>query len=205
MINKNILKIIFPLCKKDFYLDQILNLFDKYKFQNDLEKIHFLTQIYFESGGLTKFKENLNYSSSSRIFEIYHSHFKDQNEASNYVMNEQKLANKVYSNRCGNGDELSGDGFKFLGRGAIQLTFKNTYQLISNDLKIDFINNYKPLEDEYAIESQLWFFQKNNLLYYASQNDLASITKKINGSLFSLSQRKIVFDKINDIINKNKI
>ena len=205
MIDLKILNLIFPKCKNKNHLDNILILFDKFKFDSDLEKIHFLTQIYHETCGLVYFKENLKYSSPSRILEVFHAHFNNLNECLQYVNNEDKLANRVYANRGGNGDELSFDGSKFKGRGAIQITFKNTYQKIANEMKIDCVNNPKLLEDEYAIETAFWFWNLNNLSFFAKKDDLASITKRVNGSLISLNERQKIYDQIKNIILKGKI
>lgn len=149
----------------------------------------FLAQCAHESGNFSAVRENLNYSADGlrRVFPKY---FRDV-DADDYHRQPEKIANRVYANRMGNGDEDSGDGWRYKGRGLIQLTGKTNYTLCGEDLEVDLIAEPEYLETpEGAARSAAWFWWKNNLNAFADKNDIVGMTKRINGGTNGLEDRK---------------
>ena len=154
---------------------------------------HFFGQCAHESGGFKVFQENLNYSADglSKIFKKY---FPSVAAAQPYARKPEKIANKVYANRMGNGPESSGDGWKFRGRGPIQLTGKSNYTQFAQDIgRPDVLTNPDIVATELAFESALWFFRKNNLFAIADKGVtdavIGQITRRVNGGTHGLDDR----------------
>ena len=161
-----------------------------------------MSQIEHESN-LKPISENLNYSKDG-LLKIFSKYFNEKT-ATEYSRNPIKIANKVYSNRMGNGDENSGDGWKYRGRGFIQLTGKDNYKSLSEYTGIDFVNNPDLLlEEANALISAIWFWNKNNLNKYADLDDINSITKKINGGFNGIEHRKKLLNKYKQLLIKKK-
>lgn len=183
-----------------------MNLYEKYKtlfskfgLNTPLRISHFMAQIDHESG-LKPINENLNYS-AKRLLEIFGKYFNTET-AKQYANHPQSIANKVYANRMGNGNEESKDGFKYRGRGFIQLTGKDNYKSLSKDTKIDYLNNPDLLLTEAdAMNSALWFWNKNGLNELADKDDVLTITKRINGGTNGLSHRKQLLSKYKQELN----
>lgn len=155
---------------------------------------HFLAQIEHESG-LKPISENLNYS-KKRLLEVFEKYF-DEETADIYANNPAKIASRVYSNRMGNGDEVSGEGWKYRGRGFIQITGKYNYEELSRDTKIDFINNPELLlEEANAMISAIWYWNRHNLNELADIDDIEGITKAINGGYNGLSDRREIYNRL---------
>jgi len=154
---------------------------------------HFFGQCAHESGNFKVFSENLNYSADglSKIFKKY---FPSVAVATPYARKPEKIANKVYANRMGNGPESSGDGWKYRGRGPIQLTGKDNYTAFAADIgRPDVVTNPDLVVSELAFESALWFFRKNGLLAIADKGVtdavITQITKRVNGGTHGLDDR----------------
>lgn len=164
---------------------------EKFGITTPLRIAHFLSQIMHESGGLNTLQENLNYS-AERLLVVFPKYFNKTN-VSLYARNPQKIGNRVYANRMGNGSEGSGDGYRYRGRGCIQLTFRNNYQAYQNS---GFCNGDLMSHPEWlaqspgAYKSAMWFWWKNNCNQYADRDDIKGVTKKINGGYNGLSQRE---------------
>jgi putative chitinase len=172
------------------------SLFEKYQINTKLRIAHFMAQIDHESG-LLPISENLNYSSIGLI-NTFSRYFKGI-DISTYVRNPEKIANRVYANRMGNKNELSGDGWKYRGRGFIQLTGKSNYIALSKESKIDFVKNPDLLLTEpNALIAALWFCNLKKLNKFADKNDITSITKLINGGLNGFDHRKELLKKYMD-------
>lgn len=170
------------------------SLFNSYQITTPLRIAHFMAQIEHESG-LKPISENLNYSALglSKTFKKY---FTSIESANNYARNPILIANKVYANRMGNGNEQSGDGWNFRGRGFIQITGKDNYLVMSKDTRIDFLNNPDLLlQEPNALISALWFWSKNKLNNFSDKDDVTTITKKINGGLNGFEHRKELLTK----------
>lgn len=155
---------------------------------------HFFAQTAHESGNFKAFSENLNYGAKG-LRGIFGKYFPTDAMARSYERQPKKIANRVYANRMGNGDEASGDGWKFRGRGALQLTGKANYQAFANYVgRQDVMDNPDLVAGELCFESALWFFDKNKLWAICDQgvNDAAilALTKRINGGTHGLDDRK---------------
>lgn len=155
----------------------------------------FLAQTAHESGGFTAIKENLNYSADG-LQKIFHKYFPDATIASQYARQPEKIANRVYANRMGNGPEESGDGYRFCGRGLIQLTGRQNYTKLAADLGISVEETAQYLETPNgAVSSAGWFWDNNNLNQYCDKNDFITLTKRINGGTIGLADRQHHFDE----------
>lgn len=162
--------------------------FTRFEVNTPLRIAHFMAQLEHESN-LKPIVENLNYSKES-LLKVFPKYFKNGIE-DKYARKPEKIANRVYANRMGNKEEQSGDGWKYRGRGFIQLTGFNNYKALSKALNIDYINNPDLLLNEAdALMSALWFWYTNNLNHLADLDDIVSITKKINGGLIGIEDRK---------------
>ena len=154
---------------------------------------HFFAQTAHESGGFKVFSENLNYSAQG-LQGIFGKYFPGNLEES-YARKPEKIANRVYASRMGNGDETSGDGWKFRGRGALQLTGKSNYQLFSDYLKKpEIMTNPDLVATEFAFESAIFFFDKNKLWDICdkgvTKDTILALTKRINGGTHGLADRE---------------
>ncbi len=154
---------------------------------------HFFGQCAHESGNFKVFSENLNYSADG-LTKIFKKYFPSVAATNGYARKPEKIANKVYANRMGNGPESSGDGWKFRGRGPIQLTGKDNYTAFANDIgRPDVLTNPDVVATELAFESALWFFRKNGLLAVADKGVttavITQITKRVNGGTHGLDDR----------------
>lgn len=160
-----------------------------YAIDTNLRIAAFLSQIGHESASLTSLSENLNYSYQG-LMKTWPKRFPTGAIAKPYHRNPEKIANKVYSNRMQNGDELSGDGWRYRGRGLKQLTGKYNYIQISNDLGIDFVANPDELlHPLWASVSAAWFWSKNNCNFFADKGDIIGLTKRINGGTLGIDDR----------------
>ena len=155
---------------------------------------HFFAQTAHESGEFKSFSENLNYSADG-LTKIFHKYFPDAHLAESCARQPEKIANKVYSNRMGNGDEHSGDGYKYRGRGALQLTGKDNYHAFSVYAnRPDVMTNPDLISGELAFESAMWFFEKNHIWEICDKGvddaTITEVTKKVNGGTIGLDDRK---------------
>jgi len=154
---------------------------------------HFFAQTGHETGDFKVYNENLNYSAQG-LQGIFGKYFPGNLEES-YARQPEKIANRVYASRMGNGDEASGDGWKFRGRGAIQLTGKDNYTQFSKHInKPEILTNPDLVSTDYSFESALFFFDKNKLWSICDQgvNEAAilALTKRVNGGTHGLEDRK---------------
>jgi putative chitinase len=155
---------------------------------------HFFAQTAHESGNFKAFSENLNYGVSG-LLGIFKKYFPTEALAKQYERKPEMIANKVYASRMGNGDEASGDGYKFRGRGALQLTGKSNYQAFSDYLKKpEIMTNPDLVATEFSFESAIFFFDKNKLWDICdkgvSKETILSLTKRINGGTHGLADRE---------------
>jgi putative chitinase len=155
---------------------------------------HFFAQTAHESGNFKTFSENLNYSAKG-LRGTFGKYFPTGLSAQMYARQPQRIANRVYANRMGNGPESSGDGWKFRGRGALQLTGKNNYQAFADYVRRpDIMDNPDIVATELAFESALWFFDKNRLWSICDRgvNEAAivALTRRVNGGLHGIDDRR---------------
>lgn len=158
------------------------------RYMTDTEMAFFYGQLAHESGNFRYISENLNYSSKA-LLSVFGKYF-DSDGAEEYARNQEMIANRVYANRMGNGDEESGDGWKYRGGGLIQITGKNNYSKLAEDLGVDFDNITEYVRTpEGAIRSALWFWESNNLGKLINGYNIHQITRRINGGYHGLDDR----------------
>ena len=156
----------------------------------------FISNVAHESAGFKFVKENLNYSAAS-LMRVWSSRFPTVEIAQRYAMNPEKIANRAYSDRMGNGDEASGDGWRYIGRGLIQLTGKNNYVAYSMACDNEALQHPEIVEQpKYAAESAGWFWSVNRLNQLADAQDITGMCRRINGGLNGLDDRQMKYSQI---------
>ena len=160
---------------------------------------HFFGQTAHETGEFKLFSENLNYSKDG-LKRTFGKYFPGETLAESYAKQPEKIANRVYGSRMGNGDEASGDGWKYRGRGALQLTGKSNYTAFSSYLKKpEILTNPDLVASEYSFESAMFFFDNNKLWNICdlgvNESSITSLTKRINGGTLGLDHRKALTTK----------
>jgi putative chitinase len=179
------------------YLDQWLHalneILPEYGIDTPLRLSHFLAQCAHESGNFRFLKENLNYRAQT-LRTLFPKYFPTDALAQDYANRPNKqeaIANRIYASRMGNGPEESGDGFRYCGRGLIQLTGRDNYTWFAASLEIpveeaaDYLQTF-----EGAVQSACWFWENNNLNALADRDDVVAVTKKINGGTIGLEDRR---------------
>ena len=155
----------------------------------------FIAQAAHESGNFTALHENLNYRAET-LLKVFPKYFPTDALAQQYAHHPEMIANRVYANRMGNGDEASGDGFRYCGRGLIQLTGKSNYQAFADSLQIAVEDVPAYLQTfEGAVQSACWFWESNNLNQYADSGDILAMTKRINGGTIGLADRQAHYNQ----------
>jgi putative chitinase len=176
----------------DSVIAQIPSIETKFEINTPLRLAHFLAQCGHESGGFKVVKENLNYGAKG-LRSIFSKYFPTDALALAYERKPEKIANKVYANRMLNGDEASGDGYKFCGRGYIQLTGKENYTNFGKAIGIDLTATPDLVATQYPLLSAAWFFHKNGLHKLAdagaTEAAVTSVTKRVNGGVIGLADR----------------
>ena len=176
----------------DSVISQIPDTAARFELNTPLRLAHFLAQCGHESGGFKATQENLNYSASG-LRGIFSKYFKEAGLAEQYQRNPQKIASRVYGGRMGNGPESTGEGFKFRGRGYIQLTGKDNYTAFGKAINEDMTANPDKVATHYALLSAAWFFTKNGLHKMADGGAtdavVTQITKRVNGGTIGLPDR----------------
>jgi len=164
----------------------------KFELNTPLRLAHFLAQAGHESGGFKALNENLNYGAKG-LRGIFGKYFPTDAKALEYERKPEKIANLVYGGRMGNGPEASGEGYKFRGRGFIQLTGKDNYTAFSKAINEDCVANPDLVATKYPLASAAWFFHKNGLHKMAdggaTEAVVTSITKRVNGGTIGLADR----------------
>ena len=195
LITKEQLKAILPQAKDDDikkYLAPLNAELPKWDINTPTRIAHFIAQIGHESARLKYCSENLNYGYDGLIntFSVFR---KNKAKAKAYTRKPEKIANFAYANRIGNGSEASGDGWKYRGRGLIQITGRSNYERCGRGLGLDLIAKPELLiEPQYAVASACWFWKENELNKYADEDKVETITKKINGGTNGLSDRESI-------------
>jgi putative chitinase len=190
-----------PLSRAEFWVHPITAAMANFGIDTRARQAAFIAQCGHETGGFTRWVEDLNYLSSERIYEVFRSRFYSVDDARPYVRSPVALANRVYANRDGNGPEASGDGFRYRGRGLIQVTFRDGYRLAGADLCIDAEGNPELLEQPvYAAFSAGAFWHRHSLNDYADGGAIDKISSIINrGSVnkraAGASEREFAFNK----------
>lgn len=192
-LTKEQLKQLLP---KNPYIDHwhhaLAQLLPDYEINTPQRIAAFIAQCSHESGGFTALKENLNYKPAT-LRKLFGKYFPTDALAEEYCAKPNKqeaIANRIYASRMGNGDEASGDGYKYCGRGLIQLTGKSNYIAFADSLQITPEEASEYLATfEGAAQSACWFWEANNLNQWADKGDIVTLTKKINGGTIGLDDR----------------
>jgi putative chitinase len=175
----------------DAVITQIPTVMEKFQIHTPLRLAHFLAQCGHESGNFKAVQENLNYSADG-LKKIFPKYFPG-NLSESYARNPEKIASKVYGGRMGNGDESTKEGFKFRGRGYIQLTGKSNYTAFAKSIGEDTISNPDLVATKYPLASAAWFFSKNGLNSIADKGadsaTVTAVTKRVNGGTIGLADR----------------
>lgn len=182
---------------------ELPSVMDKFNIQTPLRLAHFLAQCGHESGDFKLFNENLNYSAQG-LRGVFGKYFPTEALAKQYERQPQKIANRVYANRMGNGDEASGEGFKFRGRGFIQLTGKSNYSAFAKFIGEDVVANPDLVATKYPLTSAGFFFDTNKLWALcdlgATEEAVTKVTKRVNGGTHGLADRISKFKKYSSLL-----
>jgi putative chitinase len=182
----------------DAVIAQIPDTAARFGITNNLRLAHFLSQCGHESGGWKAVRENLNYSAKG-LMGIFKKYFPNASLANAYQRQPEKIANRVYASRMGNGPEGSGDGYKFRGRGYIQLTGKENYTRFNSTVPEDIIGNPDLVATKYPLASAAFFFNSNKLWAIcdkgADSATVTAVTKRVNGGTIGLADRQKHFNE----------
>lgn len=173
----------------DQWCDALNKLLPDYEINTPQRVAAFIAQCAHESGYFVFLKENLNYRAES-LMRTWPRHFPTMEIANQYARQPERIANRAYANRMGNGDEASGDGWRYAGKGLIQLTGKNNYEAFAESIETPVEEIPAYLETfEGAVQSACWFWETNGLNRFADNNDILTLTKRINGGTIGLEDR----------------
>jgi putative chitinase len=173
------------------YCDAVNACLQRYEINTALRAAHFLAQVAHESGGFRYIEENLNYSAEA-LKSVFGKYFQDDALASDYARQPQKIANRVYADRMGNGSEVSGDGWRYRGRGLIQLTGKSNYTQYADSRQVDVVQTPDLVATDPILATDVagWYWESRELNRYADNDDIRTITKRINGGYNGLEDRQ---------------
>jgi len=196
LIKEQLAQIIPKNPYKDYWYHALEQALPDYDINTPPRVAAFLAQCAHESGSFVFLQENLNYKAES-LMRVWPKYFPNMDIARQYAHKPEMIANRAYGGRMGNGPEETGDGWKFCGRGLIQLTGRNNYQSFADSIET-------PIEDiphflatfEGAVQSACWFWENNNLNKWADQGDMLTLTKKINGGTLGLDDRVKHFNHV---------
>ena len=174
----------------DYWYDALYQILPEYNINTPNRVAAFVAQCAHESASFTALRENLNYRWQS-LRKTFPKYFPSDDLAKQYERNPERIANKVYGNRMGNGDEASGDGFRYCGRGLIQITGKENYSWFAESLQMPVEEVPEYLQTfEGAVQSACWFWETNDLNSIADKRDIVTLTKRINGGTIGLEDRR---------------
>lgn len=185
----------------DNVISQIPEVINKFKFDTPVKLAHFLAQCGHESGGFRLTTENLNYGAKG-LLGVFKKYFPDEAKAKLYERKPEKIANLVYGNRMGNGPEVSGDGYRYRGRGYIQLTGRNNYAEFDKVVSENILQFPDLVATKYPLLSAAWFFHKNCLgrCKDATDASVVSVTKCVNGGTIGLPDRQKHFKEYYNLL-----
>jgi len=183
------------------YVGDLEKLLPKYGIADSRVRLaHFFSQVLHESGSMRYDTENLNYSAKA-LRAVFGKYFKTMREANRYARQPEKIANRVYGSRMGNGAESSGDGWRYRGRGLIQLTGKNNYKEFAAWAGDDrTINNPDIVATDFAVHSAVFYWDKKKLNKTADQDDVKKVTYRVNGGDNGLAHRRELYGKANGLL-----
>ena len=187
----------------DSVIAQLPDTIAKFELNTPLRLAHFLAQAGHESGGFKLVTENLNYGAKG-LLGVFKKYFPTQEKANLYERKPEKIANLVYGNRMGNGSETSGEGYKYRGRGYIQLTGKDNYKAFDLVVEENITDNPDLVATKYPLLSAAWFFHKNGLHKISDEGSsdavVTKVTKRVNGGTIGLADRLKHFKEYHDLL-----
>ncbi len=193
---------------QDHYAPEDLPAFNEILTKYDINKntkrlTHFLAQLAHESQHFRRTSENLNYSAEG-LWRVFRKYFDSLEHAQTYERQPERIANRVYADRIGNGDEASGDGWRYRGRGFIQLTGKDNYRAIGDRIGVDLVNNPDMVAEDHrvALLVSADYWDSRGLNKFADRDDLDTITKRINGGFNGLEDRRRLLARARSIWGK---
>ncbi len=185
--------------RADKYLPDLNRALPNYQIDTPLRIAHFLSQVLHESAYMRWVHENLNYSAEA-LLKVFSKYF-SPSQANAYARKPEMIGSRVYANRMGNGDEASGDGYRYRGRGLIQLTGKTNYRKFAQWIQDDVVANPDLVAEQYAVHSAVYYWSSNNLNALADMDDVKQVTKKINGGYNGLNERMAFLDKAKEFLS----
>lgn len=182
------------------YYEAFVRVFEEYEINTPTRQAAFIAQVAHESGQLRHVIENLNYSQQG-LLRVFKKYFTPQ-LAAQYARKPEMIANRVYANRMGNGPEESGDGWMFRGRGLIQLTGRDNYTKFAEDMGMSLDEAVSYLEtSDGAVESAAWFWDQRDLNRFADNEDIVTISKRVNGGTNGLQERIELYNHALEVLN----
>jgi putative chitinase len=184
------------------WYNALIKILPEYNITTKLRVAAFLAQTGHESLNYTVLKENLNYSVLG-LRKVFPKYFPTDAIAKEYARNPERIANRVYANRMGNGDENSGDGYRYRGRGLIQLTGKENYQKFAASINVTDVSDLQDylITYEGAVQSAAWFWETHSLNTLADQGNFVLISKRINGGLIGIELRTANYNRVLGILH----
>ncbi|MCG3169521.1 MAG: hypothetical protein CALGDGBN_01041 [Pseudomonadales bacterium] len=183
------------------YLDALNEAMRTHGITSERRIAHFLAQLMHESGCLAHTEENLRYSADG-LRRCFRRHFRDEAEVRAYARQPERIGSRVYAERLGNGPEGSGDGYRYRGRGLIQLTGKDNYRGFADWLGADVVANPHWVAERYAVQSAVYFWVRNGLAELADADDLAAITRRVNGGLNGYENRRALLERARQVLTE---
>jgi putative chitinase len=205
MISAELIAAVFPRCAAPRqWADALAPAVARFGITTSARLSSFLAQTGYESGQFNRLTENLNYTTPQRLMRVWPKRFPTETSAQPFVANPARLGNFVYGNRLGNGDPASGDGFRFRGRGILQITGRSNYRAAGQALAVDLIGNPDLLlQPEHAAMSAAWFWETRGLNALADDRtddddleDFAEITRRVNGGTAGLQERLALLNQV---------
>ena len=185
---------------QDAMLSNMAQVFESYEINTPLRIAHFLAQAMHECGEFTVNKENLNYSAQG-LLRVFPKYFTSE-QANYYARKPEMIANRVYSNRMGNGNEASGDGWRYRGRGIFQLTGKDNYNRYGNAIGVDLVNDPDlACDPTISLQIACEYWKSRNINVDADNDDINTITRKINGGYNGLDDRIRLYEEVSSKYN----
>lgn len=191
----------------DNLLEEIYEVSNKFEMNTSLRMAHFLSQVGHESGNFRSLFENLNYSAQG-LKKTFAKYFKQPGLAESYARKPELIASRVYASRMGNGSEGTREGWKFRGRGYLQLTGKNNYKAFGEFIGEDIVNNPDLVATKYPLISAAWFFHINGINRISDrgsdEDTIRRVTRAVNGGYNGLDDRRKYFKKYYDLLDDNE-
>ena len=184
--------------RADKFVPELNTALPEYEIDTGLRVAHFLAQVLHESGKLRHVEENLNYSSEA-LLKVFGKYF-TPSEAADYARDPKRIGSRVYGGRMGNGPEQSGEGYRYRGRGLIQLTGKNNYRKFSDWVGDDMVARPDSVATQYPVRSAVYYWDMNNLNTLADSDEVRMVTKRINGGFNGLPDRIALLSKAKTLL-----